>query len=210
MENLARAVCAAPECGRLSRTAGLCDMHYKRQKRNGHLGRILPERPPTCTIPGCDQPHRAQGYCHPHYRKWAAARVRAERRANMPTPLPDKPGEEWRPVVGYEGIYEVSDAGRVRSVPRVDAAGRVRAPKIKAQSLSNGYRFVLLFKNRKQRAARVHVLVAAAFLGPRPPGLVVNHIDHDKTNNQVGNLEYVTQRENIQAAVRAGRFGARD
>lgn len=198
--------CAVDGCTKRVKSRGWCAMHYKRFQRNGHLDRIRPERSPTCTVPGCDQPHKARGFCHPHYNKLVATRPAALRQAVLPDPLPDNPGEEWRPVVGYEGIYEVSNVGRVRSVPRVDAAGRVRAPKIKAQTLSNGYPMVLLYKDRKQRAARVHVLVAEAFLGPRPPGLVVNHIDHDKTNNQTENLEYVTQLENIQAAVRAGRF----
>lgn len=124
----------------------------------------------------------------------------------LPRPLANEPGEEWRPVVGYEGTYEVSDLGRVRSVPRFDSIGRIRAPRIKQTSISNGYPYALLCKNAKQRAIRVHVLVAAAFIGPRPSGLVINHIDHDKTNNRVENLEYVTQLENMRAARDAGRM----
>lgn len=116
--------------------------------------------------------------------------------------------EEWRAVEGFEGEYEVSNFGRVRSLFRIMESGRHRAGKILKQSQSNGYPFVgLVRSNCMQKVVRVHALVAHAFLGEKPKGLVINHIDHDKTNNHVSNLEYVTQKENIRHAARNGRMG---
>lgn len=104
---------------------------------------------------------------------------------------------EWRAVPRYEGIYEVSDAGWVRSVDRVVhfADGRVR--QYRGQVLAdyndgNGYPKVTL-KN-KDRGARVHVhvLLAAAFIGPRPDGQEVCHNDGKPANCTRTNLRYDT------------------
>lgn len=114
--------------------------------------------------------------------------------------------EEWRPVVGYEGLYEVSSHGRVKRLPFVGNLGTRFHGKILSQSLSNGYPFVgLRDADGKQSSPRIHALVAAAFIGKRPKGKVVNHIDFDKTHNHVSNLEYVTHRENIQHSARHAR-----
>lgn len=116
--------------------------------------------------------------------------------------------EEWRAVVGFEGQYEVSNHGRVRSLFRVMDSGRHQSGRILKQSMSNGYRYVgLVHLDCSQKVARIHVLVAQAFIGERPKGLVINHIDHDKTNNHATNIEYVTHKENIQHAARNGRMG---
>jgi hypothetical protein len=106
----------------------------------------------------------------------------------------------WRPVVGYEGHYEVSDAGRVRSLKR----GRVALLKYRVST--KGYPFVQLYLNGKQITRYVHALVAEAFNGPRPDGLEVRHLDGDNTNNVPSNLTYGTHAENIQDAIRHGTF----
>lgn len=117
--------------------------------------------------------------------------------------------EEWRPVVGFEDSYEVSSHGRVRGKYRIGPGGSRIQPKIIKQSLSSGYPFVGIRDCAgKQYSPRVHALVAQAFLGPRPRGLVINHKDHNKTNNHISNLEYVTSRENIQHEAREGRLGS--
>lgn len=115
--------------------------------------------------------------------------------------------ETWRPCVSRgEAIvsYEVSDAGAVRRcLPgHRTEAGRVLAHKYD----SEGYDRMVLMHGGKRVGRRVHQLVAEAFIGPRPPGMVVNHIDADKTNNSACNLEYVTQGQNITHAIETGRL----
>lgn len=92
--------------------------------------------------------------------------------------------EIWLPVVGYEGIYEVSNLGRVRGL-----YGPMRAHRGKR---STDYPRIALAGKKYF----VHVLVASAFLGPRPAGYEVNHIDGDKGNPVLANLEYVTRSQN--------------
>lgn len=106
--------------------------------------------------------------------------------------------EEWRDIPGYEGCYQVSSIGRVRSVRR-SRPGRL-------MKLSNrrGYRQVGLTKDDTYKAPPVHRLVLAAFVGPSK--LQVNHIDCDKANNRLENLEYCTPQENIAHAIRNDRF----
>lgn len=106
---------------------------------------------------------------------------------------------EWRPVRGYEGRYEVSDEGQVRSL----VTDRVLRPGL----TSRGYPSVNLYDGsspKQPRSYTVHTLVCAAFIGPRISGLTVNHIDGDKTNNAVSNLELVTMSENIRHAIETG------
>jgi hypothetical protein len=113
--------------------------------------------------------------------------------------------EIWKPVLGYEGYYEVSSLGRVRSMPRMRITkGGGRAPCggiiLKQRKNSLGYMDILLRKDleRTQRSKHytVHTLVAEAFLGFRPAGMQVDHVDHDRTNNNVDNLRWLTQKEN--------------
>jgi hypothetical protein len=113
--------------------------------------------------------------------------------------LPDE--EEWRPVVGYEDLYEVSSLGRVRR--RAGTWGK-RGNRVRALALNGfGYPSLGLYRSgKKPKMARVHVLVAEAFIGKRPEGLQINHKDGDKTNNCVSNLEYVTPSENTNHAYR--------
>lgn len=116
----------------------------------------------------------------------------------------EKQPEEWRTIAGYEGYYEVSSHGRVRSLPRNGTVRRIRI--IKTRINTHGRPQVGLRRSGVRRFFTVHALVAGAFLGPRPAGLVVNHKDFDRTNNHVSNLEYITQRQNIDHALEGGRF----
>lgn len=111
--------------------------------------------------------------------------------------------EEWRPVPGFEGRYEVSDAGRVRSLDRmcVGRDGRSelhRGRVLKPQRLKNGYFEVSLMAPGQKRHWTVHSVVAAAFLGPRPTGHDVLHRDGNRGNNTASNLTYGTRSDNLR------------
>lgn len=107
---------------------------------------------------------------------------------------------KWKSIEGYEGIYMVSENG---DVMRDDS---VRKPHILATLVNNsGYHTVNLSKNCKQKRFLVHRLVAKAFI-PNPNNLSeVNHIDCNKNNNSVGNLEWVSRSENLLHAFKNGR-----
>lgn len=117
-----------------------------------------------------------------------------------------KGANEWRDVVSfagrYVGRYQVSDAGDVRAHP--DAAiGGMKPGRVLFQSKdSKGYAQVGLWLDRKATTVKVHRLVAEAFVEGYWPGLTINHIDGDKTNNCAENLEYVSNIENVRHAHR--------
>ena len=110
--------------------------------------------------------------------------------------------EEFRDVHGYEGMYKVSDLGRVKSLSREVFGGKVFykiKDKILIQKLTTtGYFFVTIYNNAIPKKAKVHQLVAMAFLGHTPCGykLVVDHIDNNPLNNCLRNLQLISQREN--------------
>lgn len=105
--------------------------------------------------------------------------------------------EQWRQVPGVSPAYEVSDLGRVRSLKRYAGTNlRVLATPLD----SRGRPSVCI----DRKARRVHQLVALAFLGPRPEGMEVRHLDGDMTNNRLSNLAYGTHAENIADQVRHG------
>ena len=101
--------------------------------------------------------------------------------------------EIWKNVVGYEGLYQVSSLGRVRSLEHIDSNGHPVKERVLASFLNrNGYRKANLYRDRNRKQVSIHRLVAAAFLD-NPDNLPeVNHIDEDKSNNAVSNLEYCT------------------
>lgn len=106
--------------------------------------------------------------------------------------------EVWKPVVGYEGFYEVSNYGRVRSYYVRGHTKTRTEPRILRPGNVRGYQQVLLRKNCASKSGLVHRLVAEAFLGAPPsPEHQVNHKDLNKANNVPDNLEWVTHVENI-------------
>lgn len=111
----------------------------------------------------------------------------------------------WKSVRGYEGLYAVSDKGKIKSLSRVTEDGRHIKPKmIKGGVYPNGYHFVCLRKNGKNKNKLVHRLVAEAFID-NPDNLpVVNHVDGEKGNNAADNLEWCTQGDNLKHAVTIG------
>ena len=130
--------------------------------------------------------------------------------------------EEWKAVKGYEGLYEVSNLGNVRSLDHVWEGVRngvtILIPRkgkvLKLQQRQHGYLCVQLHgrgghKTRGFKTMSVHRLVAEAFI-PNPLGLPeVNHLDEDKTNNRVDNLEWCTHKENSVYGSRPARIGAK-
>lgn len=116
--------------------------------------------------------------------------------------------EEWRPVVGWEGLYEVSDLGRVRSVERLvrgvhDCVRRLPG-RIKEPEESQGYRIVTLYRENRPKRRRVHHLVLEAFVGPRPPGMEGCHGPSGSADNRVSNLRWDTKSANAADSLAAG------
>lgn len=121
--------------------------------------------------------------------------------------------EEWRPVVGYESLFMVSNLGRVRSFSKIGTRSIVRngikywtctrcwVGRIKKLTITDGYHRASLMGVRKS----VHILVLEAFVGPRPEGLYGLHEDDDRSNNKLSNLRWGTQKENMADAARNGK-----
>lgn len=110
--------------------------------------------------------------------------------------------EQWKPVVGYDGIYEISDLGRVKRIGKCTASPKERI--LKTRIGPDGYCVAFLSYSCKVKAKRIHAIVLEAFIGPRPLGMQANHKNGIKTDNQPKNLEWVTLRENIAHATRNG------
>ena len=114
--------------------------------------------------------------------------------------------EIWRPVMGYEGFYEVSNQGRVRSVDRYDNNNHFRKGELMNLFYGCGYLRVIFSKNGIVKKHLVHRLVAQAFI-PNPLSLPqVNHIDENKSNNNVDNLEWCTAKYNINYGLRSKKM----
>lgn len=120
--------------------------------------------------------------------------------------------EQWRDIDGFEGMYQVSDLGRVRSLERtvkmvrygkeydMHHKGRI----LKTIVMKDGYESIQIFKDSKHHTYKVHRLVAKAFL-PNPDNLPeVNHKDGNKCNNTSENLEWCTRGHNIRHAFKNG------
>ena len=106
--------------------------------------------------------------------------------------------EERKPIKGYEGLYEVSNTGKIKSFQR----GKTRL--LYPRKTPRGYLHVILSKDKAKKDLRVHRLVASAFI-PNPLNKPeVNHIDGNKDNNNVDNLEWATCKENIDHAIKMG------
>ncbi|WP_396275717.1 NUMOD4 motif-containing HNH endonuclease [Gordonia sp. AC31] len=116
--------------------------------------------------------------------------------------------EKWLPIGGYEGLYEVSDTGRVRSLDRTIVRCDGITMRLRGQVLacykSRHYLKVELCKRGVQRTGLIHQLVCAAFHGPRPEGNVVRHLNGDYLDNRAENLAWGTYAENTQDMIAHG------
>jgi len=117
--------------------------------------------------------------------------------------------EEWRPIPEWEGIYQVSNQGRVRSLDRIVLVGnthrKLPSRPRKFTVLPKGYRQIQLHIDGTVKALLVHRLVLTVFHGPPPPGLEACHINGDTSDNRIENLMWDTHAANISDAVRAGK-----
>lgn len=118
--------------------------------------------------------------------------------------------ENWKNIPGYEGLYQASSLGKIRSLDRSilskngvvkKLSGRILKPKTKADP----YNIYMLSKSGKVKTFRGHRLVYAAFFGTPEPGKVVDHIDHDKKNDRVENLRTIGHIENTRRSTEIGK-----
>ena len=120
--------------------------------------------------------------------------------------------DEWLPVIDWEDVYEVSDRGGVRSLPReieVTRNGKTFTRTVAGKLLSpgryeSGHLFVNLYRGNQPHPVRVHHLVLEAFVEPRPEGMLGLHRDDDPANNHVSNLYWGTYSDNQNDKVRNG------
>ena len=119
--------------------------------------------------------------------------------------------EEWRPVVGYEGLYEVSDLGRLKRLARITEPtsyhpnGRRYGEQILDPARGSGYRTTRLYRNGDAQTVKIATLVCEAFHGPRPEGMVTCHWNDVRDDDRAANLRWGTLSDNARDAVRNGR-----
>lgn len=119
--------------------------------------------------------------------------------------------EFWRPVTGYEGVYEVSNLGNVKSLNRTVESRKgvfyeVKSATIKPFRVKGGYYRVNLCKGHHRRPYNVHFLVAREFVEGYKEGLFINHKDENKANNNAANLEWCTAKYNCNYGTRNKRI----
>lgn len=119
--------------------------------------------------------------------------------------------EEWRAIPGYEGLYEVSDQGGVRSLDRlrIGVDGRIWRFKgriLRLRKRRKGYLEVSIYKDGIESKPKVHSLVLLAFVGPKPQGMEACHDNGIPGDNRRENLRYGTSQENTADAIKHGRF----
>ncbi len=114
--------------------------------------------------------------------------------------------EIWKDIKEYEGLYQVSNMGRVKSLKRKDASGHLLNERLLSIAVTHsGYKYVGFYKDNQGKKFKVHRLVAQAFI-PNPSDYPqVNHIDEDKTNNCVNNLEWCSAKYNANYGTKIER-----
>jgi hypothetical protein len=105
--------------------------------------------------------------------------------------------EIWKDVKGYEGLYQVSNLGRVKSLDRIDCVGKRQYSRFLKQSYNHkGYKNVVLTSNSKSKTFFVHRLMALCFILNKDNKSQVNHVNGIRDDNRIENIEWVTEREN--------------
>ena len=113
--------------------------------------------------------------------------------------------EQWKPIPGWEGYYEVSNQGKVRSLDRITSAGNIKRGRLMKLGTVAGYKHVALCVNGQVTQRKVHQLVLEAFVGPCPKGHLVCHKDGSRDNNHIENLRWGTPTSNNLDTIRHGR-----
>lgn len=108
----------------------------------------------------------------------------------------DLPNEVWKDIPDYEGIYQVSNKGRIKSLARIVGNCKRKDKIIVPKDNGSGYYKVNLYKNGKHKNHYVHKLVASVFINNENNKPCINHKDYNRKNNNVENLEWVTYKEN--------------
>lgn len=173
---------------------GLCPKHYNRWRTHGDPLKVLPRGGFHGVLPGSGAPPDRSDPGPPEW-SWTLA---------------DEATERWLPIRGVEEFYEVSDLGRVRSLPRVDALGRRRGGRVLrgGTDIIGGYQQVSLTppavdgEAQPQVSYRVHVLVLETFVGPRPAGMEACHNNGDPRDNRLSNLRWDSRAANREDAIR--------
>ncbi len=118
--------------------------------------------------------------------------------------------EKWKDILAWEGLYQISNFGRVKSLEKhvINKSGTYtkRKERILKPSISKGYYHVILHRDKFKKGYTVHRLVAVNFLIEHDKNLHINHKDGNKLNNHIENLEWCTQKENSQHAVKNGLY----
>jgi len=121
--------------------------------------------------------------------------------------------EQWNDISGFEGLYQVSNLGRVRSFPRLRFVGRsmrlIGGKIMNPTKTSIGYLVVSLCNGKIKKSCKVHRLVASAFIHNLQHKPDVNHIDSNRHNNHVSNLEWCTPQENVKHGIEFGFMGSK-
>lgn len=179
--------CSVADCDLASAKLGMCKLHYDQQLRATAA---------PCFAEGCERRSRCRGLCDMHYKRSRAA----------PAPTPHEPwllpGERWLAIPGYEGAYEVSDLGRVRSLERemLGKDGVVQARRggiLRPATLKSGYLSLGLYAYNEGTASLVHRLVLLAFVGPAPEGMECCHGNGDRIDNRLINLRWASHLDNM-------------
>lgn len=208
MPNVTRR-CSLDGCERPHNSHGLCNTHLRQLRRASNplrckvdgcertrQSRLFCSIHLTCEVTDCDKPRRSNGYCVTH-----ASRLRRHGTPDLATNNLDAdslPGEEWRAIPSCPG-NEASTHGRIRSLDQlVDKNDGSSQPVIGRILAANPDKRGRLRVTINGRSRRVHVLVAEAFHGERPPGLEVCHNNGIDTDNRPENLRYDTHAGNMQ------------
>lgn len=113
--------------------------------------------------------------------------------------------EEWRDIEGYEGLYMISNLGRVKSLVGWNGSKYIDRVKILKPSMTTtGYWKIELSKDKKKKSKKIHRLIAKAFIPNTNNKPQINHIDGNPLNNNIDNLEWTTQKENVDHAIKVG------
>lgn len=109
-------------------------------------------------------------------------------------PIPDLEGEVWKPIKRYEGLYQVSNMGRVK---KINYRGSQKDYLLKPHNIHHGYMWVNLYKDGKAKGFAVHRLVYTSFYGDIQSGFEINHKNENSSDNRLINLEAISHRDNV-------------